>query len=71
MESITKARALREAQNLTQEEAADRIGCSPSYLSRFERGYAPDEGSRTLRKIERFYRAPLDTPLEKVTNGQH
>ena len=48
-----RIREAREAINLKQEEAAQRMGISPSLLRRIENGFRPDD--KTLRKIERFY----------------
>jgi putative transcription factor len=48
-----KVRRAREKRNLKQEEAAEKIGISPSVLRRIENGFKPDE--KTLSKISRFY----------------
>jgi len=48
-----RIRKARESRNLKQEEAAQKMGISPSLLRRIENGFRPDDN--TLRKIERFY----------------
>lgn len=42
---------LRQAQNLTQKELAERTGISSSYLSRIEEGNCPDPHVKTLSRI--------------------
>lgn len=48
-----RIRDAREERNLKQEEAAGKIGISPSLLRRIEGGLKPDD--KTLSKISRFY----------------
>jgi putative transcription factor len=48
-----RIRDAREERNLKQEEAAHKIGISPSILRRIEGGFKPDD--KTLSKISRFY----------------
>jgi putative transcription factor len=48
-----RIRDAREKRNLKQEEAAQKMGISPSLLRRIEGGFKPDE--KTLSKISRFY----------------
>jgi putative transcription factor len=52
-----KVRKARESRNLKQEEAAEKIGVSPSLLRRVENGFRPDEN--TAKKIQRFYSISL------------
>lgn len=52
-----KVRRAREKRNLKQEEAAEKMGISPSVLRRIENGFKPDEN--ILKKIQRFYRINL------------
>jgi putative transcription factor len=48
-----RVREAREERKLKQEEAAQKMGISPSLLKRIEGGFKPDE--KTLSKISRFY----------------
>jgi putative transcription factor len=48
-----KVRNARNSRKLRQDEAAKRMGISPSLLRRVENGFRPDEG--TAKKIQRFY----------------
>ncbi len=48
-----KVRKARELRNLKQEEAAEKMGISPSVLRRIENGFRPDE--MIVKKIQRFY----------------
>ncbi|NIO23085.1 MAG: TIGR00270 family protein [Candidatus Aenigmarchaeota archaeon] len=50
-------RDAREERNLKQEEAAQKMGISPSLLRRIEGGFKPDD--KTLWKIQRFYNLNL------------
>jgi len=50
-------RDAREKRNLKQEEAAQKMGISPSLLRRIEGGFKPDD--KTLWKIQRFYNINL------------
>jgi len=52
-----KIRKARERRNLTQDEAAMKIGISHLIYKRIESGFKPDEA--TARKIERFYGVSL------------
>ena len=52
-----KVREEREKRNLSQEDAARKIGISPSLLRRIENGFRPDEA--TAMKIQRFYSISL------------
>lgn len=52
-----RIRDAREKRNLKQEEAASKMGISPSVLRRIEGGFKPDE--KTLWKIQRFYNINL------------
>ena len=48
-----RVRNARETRNLKQDEAAKKMGLSPSLLRRIENGFRPDEN--TAMKIQRFY----------------
>jgi len=48
-----RIRDARDKRKLKQEEAAQKMGISPSLLRRIEGGFKPDE--KTLSKISRFY----------------
>jgi putative transcription factor len=48
-----RTRHAREKANLTQDEAAMKMGISHQIYKRIESGFKPDEA--TARKIERFY----------------
>ncbi len=52
-----RIRKARESRNLKQDEAAQKMGISPSLLRRIENGFRPDED--TIRKIQRFYKINL------------
>jgi len=52
-----KIRKARERMNLTQDEAAMKIGISHLIYKRIESGFKPDEA--TARKIERFFGVEL------------
>jgi putative transcription factor len=54
-----RIRKARERMNLTQDEAAMKIGISHLIYKRIESGFKPDEA--TARKIERFYNVQLYT----------
>ena len=53
----TRIRKAREQRNLTQDEAAMKIGISHQIYKRIESGFKPDEA--TARKIERFFGVEL------------
>jgi uncharacterized protein (TIGR00270 family) len=52
-----RVRKARELRNLKQDEAAKKMGVSPSVLRRVENGFKPDEN--TAKKIQRFYNISL------------
>lgn len=54
-----RIRKARERMNLTQDEAAQKIGISHLIYKRIEGGFKPDE--QTARKIERFFGINLYT----------
>ncbi len=61
VEGLVPIRAFREWRGLTQQDLADRIASSKSYISQLETGHrAP--GLQTLRKIARA----LDVPVEML-----
>jgi len=52
-----RIRKARERMNLTQDEAAMKIGISHLIYKRIESGFKPDE--QTAKKLERFYNIEL------------
>jgi|1186.fasta_scaffold12531_3 transcriptional regulator with XRE-family HTH domain len=60
-----KARALREALGVSQEELAARAGLHRTYISQFERGHR-NPTFTTLLKLAATLRVPLKHLLEAV-----
>jgi transcriptional regulator with XRE-family HTH domain len=54
-------REMREAQNLGLRIAAERLGISPAYLSRIERGKERPPRPELIKKIARLVGADSDT----------
>ncbi len=46
-----KIRALREAQQISLRKFADKVGISPTYLSKVERDEFPPPGEETVKKF--------------------
>ncbi len=63
VEGLSPIRAFREWRGITQQELAQRIASSKSYVSQLETGRR-SAGSRTLRKIARALNVPVEMLME-------